>query len=283
MLKTLRVVRTIPALRRALGRWRDSGETVALVPTMGALHAGHLSLVRLAQRKADRVVVSVFVNPTQFGPDEDFATYPRTWMRDAAELKKARADLVWAPQNQSMYPSGFATQIVPAGAATVGLEDAFRPHFFAAVATVVSKLFLQCLPDIAVFGEKDFQQLKVIEQTVRDLDVPITILAAPTLREADGLAMSSRNAYLTAKQREMAPTLFQILRTSAKSIRQGRSVSRTLNDARRALTRGGFVLDYFEARNSETLQPLGRNRRERIRLLAAARIGATRLIDNIGV
>ena len=195
-----RTVRSLAGLRRATARFRETGATLALVPTMGALHAGHLSLVRLARRRADRVIVSIFVNPAQFAPHEDFATYPRTFAADLAALAALAVDLVWAPTVDVMYPDDFATRIVPAGPAVAGLEDAFRPHFFGGVATVVAKLFLQCLPDIAVFGEKDYQQLKVVTQMAKDLAIPLRVVPGKTVREKDGLALSSRNAYLSAER-----------------------------------------------------------------------------------
>ena len=218
------VIGTIGALRRALGRYRNAGETIALVPTMGALHAGHVALVQLARRKADRVVVSIFVNPAQFAPHEDFSAYPRNLETDLAKLTELKVDLVWAPTVQEMYPEGFATRIVPEGPALVGLEDAFRPHFFGGVATVVAKLLAQVLPDIAVFGEKDYQQLKVITRMARDLDLPRKIIGAPTVREHDGLALSSRNAYLSAAERALAPTLHRVLADCAGKVRRGRAV-----------------------------------------------------------
>ena len=184
---------------------------MALVPTMGALHAGHHALVKLARRRADRVTVSIFVNPTQFAPNEDLATYPRTFAADVAALGDGGADLVWAPSTATMYPDGFATRIVPQGPALAGLEDAFRPHFFAGVATVVAKLLIQCEPDIAVFGEKDYQQLVVVRRLTRDLGLKTRIVGAPTVREPDGLALSSRNRYLSAKERAAAPTLYRVL------------------------------------------------------------------------
>ena len=183
---------------------------------MGALHAGHLALVRLAQRRADRVIVSIFVNPAQFAPHEDLNTYPRTLPADLAALAALKTDLVWSPTVATMYPAGFATQIVPDGPAKAGLEDAFRPHFFAGVATVVAKLLIQCAPDIAVFGEKDYQQLKVVTQMARDLDLPTRIVGAPVVREADGLALSSRNRNLTPRERDAAPTLHRVLAACAQ-------------------------------------------------------------------
>ena len=283
MAHQFRVTRNLAALRRVTAGYREAGETIALVPTMGALHAGHQSLVELAKRKAHRVVVSIFVNPTQFGPKEDFATYPRSWDTDVAALKSAKIDLIWAPQLRIMYPPGFATRIVPEGPAVAGLEDAFRPHFFGGVATVVAKLFIQAQPDIAIFGQKDYQQLKVIERMVADMALPVRIVAAPTMREKDGLAMSSRNAYLSAQDRAAAPVLYRVLRGVATGLRRGEPLERNLAKARTEIDRAGFTLDYLEARDAETLQPLGARPKGRIRLLVAARIGKTRLIDNIAV
>jgi len=283
MAQRVAVARDLAALRRRLGRFRAAGETVALVPTMGALHEVHLSLVRLARRKAARVVVSVFDNPKRFAPHEDLASYPRTWAMDLAALGRLKADLVWAPSVKTMYPPGFATRIAPEGPARAGLEDRFRSHFFGGVATVVAKLFLQCTPDIAVFGEKDFQQLKVVTQMVQDLGLPLRIVAGRTIRDRDGLALSSRNAYLTPAQRSIAPTLYRVLRDSAAAIRQRRPVGGVLARGRKAIARAGFVLDYLEARHAQTLEPIRSLQDGPIRLLAAAKLGTTRLIDNVGV
>lgn len=277
------VARDLAKLRRTVGRWRAAGETVALVPTMGALHAGHLALVRLAQRRADRVIVSIFVNPTQFAPHEDLATYPRTWDADLDALSRLSADLVWAPTARVMYPPDFATRIAPAGPAQAGLEDKFRPHFFGGVATVVAKLFLQCQPDVAVFGEKDFQQLKVVTQMVKDLTLPLRIVPGRTVREKDGLALSSRNAYLTPAQRAAAPTLYRVLRASAADIKRGQPIKVVLARGRSVITRAGFAVDYFEARHADTLALVRGLKDGPIRLLVAAKIGTTRLIDNAGV
>ena len=276
-------VRTVPALRRAIARYRRADEKIALVPTMGALHAGHLALVRLARRRARRVIVSIFVNPAQFGPHEDFASYPRSFDTDAAALAGAGADLIWAPALETMYPSGFATRIVPEGPAKAGLEDAFRPHFFSGVATVVAKLLTQCAPDVAVFGEKDYQQLKVIVRLARDLDLPVKILGAPIVREADGLALSSRNAYLSASERAAAPALHQVLSDCAARIARGGAITGVLQDGRAAIEQAGFALDYLEARHAQTLATIARAKEGPIRLLVAARIGRTRLIDNVAV
>jgi pantoate--beta-alanine ligase len=277
------VVRTLPALRRALDAARSGGKTVALVPTMGALHAGHLALVRLARKQADRVVVSIFVNPTQFGPTEDFGRYPRTWNADLAALAGENVDIVWAPTPEAMYPKGFATRLAPAGAATAGLEDRFRPHFFGGVATVVAKLFLQCRPDIAVFGQKDYQQLRVVTRMATDLDLPLRIAGAPTVRERDGLARSSRNVYLSPQERAAAPVLYASLRACAEEIRHGKRIAAALTAARAKIRRAGFAIDYVEARHAETLAPVRSQKDGPIRLLVAAKIGSTRLIDNIAV
>jgi pantoate--beta-alanine ligase len=275
------VVHKLARLRGAIARWRVDGDTIALVPTMGALHAGHLSLVRLARRRADRVVVSIFVNPAQFGPREDFAAYPRTFAPDVKALREAQADLVWAPTVAEMYPDDFAVQVVPEGPAAVGLEDATRPHFFAGVATVVAKLLLQCRPDVAVFGEKDYQQLRVVAAMARDLDLPVKIVGAPIVREADGLAMASRNVYLTPDERAVAPALYRVLKLCAEKIAAGRPIAAILAEGREALERAGFRLDYLEARDAETLRRPAKGRP--LRLLAAATLGRTRLIDNVAI
>jgi pantoate--beta-alanine ligase len=276
-------MRTLPTLRRVLARWHDTGETIALVPTMGALHEGHLSLVRLARRRARRVIVSIFVNPAQFAPNEDFASYPRTFDADVAALAEAGVDLIWAPPGEAMYGSGFATRIVPEGPAKVGLEDAFRPHFFGGVAIVVAKLLIQCAPDVAVFGEKDFQQLKVITRLAADLDLPVKIIGAPIVREADGLAMSSRNAYLSPPERAVAPTLYRVLGECGAAIARGDRIARVLDEGGAAIEGAGFQLDYLEARHADTLQKVETAADGPLRLLVAARIGRTRLIDNVAV
>jgi pantoate--beta-alanine ligase len=278
-----RVARTIPALRRTIARLRRRGEKIALVPTMGALHDGHLALVRLARRRARHVVVSIFVNPAQFAPHEDFASYPRSFDADVAALAKLGVDVVWAPTVEVMYPNGFASRIAPEGPAKVGLEDAFRPHFFSGVATVVSKLLIQCAPDVAVFGEKDFQQLKVITRVTADLDLPVKIVGAPIVREKDGLAMSSRNAYLSVAERAAAPTLYRVLRDCASRIADDERIARVLDDGGAEIERAGFRLDYLEARHAESLAKVASVQDGPIRLLVAAHIGQTRLIDNVAV
>jgi pantoate--beta-alanine ligase len=278
-----RIVRTLPALRRAIERFQQTGEKIALVPTMGALHEGHLSLVRLARRRARRTIVSIFVNPAQFAPTEDFVSYPRNLKADLLALAGTGADLAWVPANETMFPTGFALRIEPGGPAAVGLEDKYRPHFFSGVATVVAKLFLQCRPDIAIFGEKDYQQLTVITALARDLDLPIKILGAPTAREKDGLALSSRNAYLSAEERKVAPLLYRALLDCAERIRSGAKPAEAAEQGRVALAAAGFVPDYLEARHAGTLQQIEPRSDGPIRLLVAARLGTTRLIDNIGV
>jgi pantoate--beta-alanine ligase len=277
------VVRTVKALRRLVGAWQASGERVALVPTMGALHAGHIALVKAGQKRATRVVVSIFVNPTQFSPTEDLSKYPRTFAADRAKLTAAKADLIFAPSASEMYPDGFATTVSLAGPAAVGLEDAFRPTHFPGVATIVCKLFTQCRPDIAVFGEKDYQQLQVVTHMARDLDLGVKVIGVPTVREPDGLAMSSRNRFLSAAERETALVLNRVMSETACNIRAGLASETAVRAAREAIIAAGFALDYLELRDAATLAPVGKVTAAPIRLLVAARIGATRLIDNVAV
>ncbi|MEH2626480.1 pantoate--beta-alanine ligase [Bradyrhizobium sp. AZCC 1719] len=277
------VVRTVPALRRAVEALRSRKAAVALVPTMGALHDGHMSLVRLAKRRSQKVVVSIFVNPTQFAPTEDFGSYPRTWKADLAKLTAEKVDLVWNPDVKAMYPDGFATRIVPEGPATAGLEDRFRPHFFGGVATVVGKLFTQVRPDVAIFGEKDFQQLRVVTQMAADLDLGVKVIGSRTVRERDGLAMSSRNVYLSAEERQTAPTLHRAMKESAKRLKAGEDFEAAMAAGRELITAAGFALDYFEARHAGTLAPIASIKDGPVRILVAAKLGTTRLIDNIGV
>ena len=250
------VVRTVPALRRAVEALRARKATTALVPTMGALHDGHVSLVRLAKRRAQKVIVSIFVNPTQFAPTEDFGSYPRTWKSDVAKLAAEKVDLIWNPDVKVMYPDGFATRILPEGPAIAGLEDRFRPHFFGGVATVVGKLFTQCRPDVAIFGEKDFQQLRVVTQMARDLDLGVRVIGSRTVRERDGLAMSSRNVYLTPEQRQAAPELYRVMKLSAARLRAGEAADAVMAAGADLIRNAGFALDYFEVRHAETLAPI---------------------------
>jgi pantoate--beta-alanine ligase len=279
----LRVVRTVKALRATIASFRSRKSSIALVPTMGALHDGHIALVRLARRQARRTVVSIFVNPAQFAPHEDFGRYPRTWKADIAALGAEKADLVFAPEVAELYPEGFATRIAPEGPALAGLEDKYRPHFFGGVATIVAKLLIAAMPDIAIFGEKDYQQLLVIRRLARDLALPIKILGGRTVREKDGLALSSRNVYLTPDERKAAPILHRTLQESAAAIAGGAPLAEIMASGKAAIERAGFKIDYFEARNAETLIPIASPKEGPIRLLVAAKLGATRLIDNLGV
>jgi pantoate--beta-alanine ligase len=274
--------RTVAGIRARVGAWRGQSEKVALIPTMGALHEGHLALIRVALETADRTVVSIFVNPTQFGANEDFGTYPRNEEADLAALAELGVDAVFAPSVEEMYPEGFATEVRVAGPAE-GLETDFRPHFFSGVATVVAKLLIACTPDSAIFGEKDYQQLLVIKRAVADLGIPVEIRGCPTVREADGLALSSRNAYLSPQEREIAPLLHRALLRAAAALHTGAPPSRVLPAANNDLREAGFRVDYFELRNAETLAPVNDPKTEPLRLLAAAWLGKTRLIDNIAV
>ena len=277
------IARTVPALRRALEGLHKRKATIALVPTMGALHDGHVSLVRLAKQRARRVVVSIFVNPTQFAPTEDFGSYPRTWKADLAKLTAEGVDLIWNPDVKTMYPDGFASRILTDGPATAGLEDRFRPHFFGGVTTVVGKLFAQCRPDFAIFGEKDFQQLRVVARMAADLDLAVKVVGSKTVRERDGLAMSSRNVYLSPEERHAAPVLFQTLKETAHRLRGGDDLKAAQRGGEQRITATGFAVDYFEARHAETLAPVASIKDGPLRILVAARIGNTRLIDNVAV
>jgi pantoate--beta-alanine ligase len=277
------IARTIATLDRATRKFRAADESVALVPTMGALHAGHVELIKRGRRKADRVVVSIFVNPAQFAPHEDFASYPRPFDADIAALCRLSVDLVWAPTLDAMYPQGFATRISVKGPAEADLEDRFRPHFFGGVATVVAKLFAQCRPDYAMFGEKDYQQLKTVTRMAADLDLKVAVVGVPTVRETDGLAMSSRNAYLDQKERAVAPTLHRVLRQCAARIAAGEAIARVVAEGWNEIEAAGFAVDYLEARNAETLARAEILADGPLRLLVAARLGKTRLIDNVAV
>jgi pantoate--beta-alanine ligase len=278
----VQIVRTIAALRQALAIFRAAGESVALVPTMGALHAGHLALVEEARRRAKRAVVSIFVNPTQFGPNEDLAAYPRREATDVKLLEGAGCDLLWLPSVEEMYPEGTSTTVHVAGVSE-GLDGAVRPGHFDGVATVVAKLFNQVRPDTAVFGEKDYQQLAVIRRLNRDLDFGIDIVGVATQREDDGLARSSRNIYLSDTNRAVARALPRALGEAARAIQAGGEIGAILDQARRRIMAAGFdSVDYVELRDAGTLAPMDVLDRK-ARLLAAARIGGTRLIDNLAV
>jgi len=274
-----KVVTTVAGLREALAERKAAGKSrVGLVPTMGALHAGHLALVRGARSHSDTVVVSIFVNPTQFAPHEDFDAYPRTLEADMEKLEGG-ADIVFAPKVTEMYPHGHATTISVAGP-SAGLETDFRPHFFAGVATVVAKLLIAALPDIALFGEKDYQQLLVVKRLVRDLGLPVEIIGVPTLREADGLAMSSRNAYLNPDERKIAGALNVILKNATAQARHG-DLRAAEASAIEALWAAGFShVDYVAIRDAETLDHIS-TLEHPARILVAAKVGKTRLIDNM--
>ncbi|HEY0437493.1 MAG TPA: pantoate--beta-alanine ligase [Phenylobacterium sp.] len=284
MAASLATVRTVADLRAQVMAWRAAGQRVALTPTMGALHEGHLSLVRLARTRADRVVASLFVNPTQFAPHEDFDAYPRDEARDAALLASAGCDLLYAPGVEAMYAPGFATTVTVSGVSEP-LDGAARPGHFAGVATVVTKLLLQAGPDVAVFGEKDYQQLQVIRRLVADLDIAVEIVGAPVVREADGLAMSSRNAYLTPAERPVAAELRRALSQAAARVRGGDPVADAEGEAVAALTAAGFSrVDYVEVRGPADLARLGPGPIAGPgRILGAAVLGRTRLIDNLEV
>ncbi|WP_024278852.1 pantoate--beta-alanine ligase [Xanthobacter sp. 126] len=276
-----RVVGRVRELRSAVAGFRAEGSKVALVPTMGALHVGHMALAEKARERAGRTVVSIFVNPTQFAPHEDFDKYPRALEADLTKLAEVGVDLVYAPTSTEMYPAGFATRI-SVGGPSEGLETDFRPHFFGGVATVVGKLFIQCAPDYAMFGEKDYQQLKVVTRLSRDLDLGVEVVPVPTIREEDGLALSSRNAYLDEEQRKIAPVIYAALTRAAEQIRAGTEPQAAVATASGMISALGLEVDYVAARNAETLAPL-KDAKEPIRLLAAAWLGQTRLIDNIPV
>ena len=280
----LPIVRTVADLRAEVAAWKRAGLRVGLVPTMGALHAGHLSLVTLIKRSCDKCVASLFVNPKQFAAHEDLDRYPRDEAGDAALLQSAGCDLLFAPTLDVMYPPGFATAVTVSGV-SAPLEGEMRPHFFGGVATVVAKLLLQCLPDAAAFGEKDYQQLLVIRKMVADLDIPVEILAGETVREADGLAMSSRNAYLTAEQRKTAGQLNVIARAAIAKIEADGDVFAALTEAQAALAVAGFSpIDYVALHDATTFARIEtRTLRVPGRLLIAAHLGATRLIDNFAV
>ncbi len=282
MSTALPIVRDVASLRGQVSAWRAGGGRIGLVPTMGALHEGHLSLVRAAKAKCAQVVASLFVNPRQFAPHEDFERYPRDEAGDAKMLADAGCDLLFAPERAVMYPEGFATNVIVTSVSTP-LEGQMRPHFFGGVATVVTKLLLQALPDAAYFGEKDYQQLLVIKQLARDLDVPTQIVGCPTVREHDGLAMSSRNAYLSADERRAAGRLNVILHDAIKALHRGEAIAEVESEAARHVHAAGFSgVDYVAVRDAQNLDVIGTLARP-ARILAAAWLGKTRLIDNMAV
>jgi pantoate--beta-alanine ligase len=279
---TVPIVRSTTELRSTVAAWRAQGARIAVVPTMGALHAGHLSLVSAAMNLANRVIVTLFVNPRQFGNATDLATYPRTETEDAAKLAPLGAHLLYAPGETEMYPAGFATTVSVSGVSE-GLCGAYRPGHFDGVATVVTKLFLQTGADIAVFGEKDFQQLHVVRRMTRDLDIPIEIVGCPTVRELDGLALSSRNVRLSNREREIAPKLAMIMSDAARKLVSATVAEPILQEAKAAIVAAGYrEVEYLELRAEDDLSPLVRVDRP-ARLLAAAWLGQTRLIDNVKV
>ncbi len=280
---TVPIVRTVATLRAGIAIWRQEGQTIALVPTMGALHDGHLALVQEGMRQADRVIVSIFVNPAQFGPGEDFGCYPRVEALDRSRLATIGTHLLFAPTGGGMYPEGFSTTVRVAGLSE-GLCGAFRPVHFSGVATVVTKLLLQSLPDVALFGEKDYQQLQVIRRLVQDLDIPVRVVGVPTVREADGLALSSRNAYLSPAERSQAGALYQALRAAATAVAGGADPKAVADTTRTQVLAAGFdSVDYLEVCDADTLTPLAGPARRPARVLAAAWLGRTRLIDNMPV
>lgn len=280
--KKPKIVRTVAALRRETAAWRINNHRYAVVPTMGALHDGHLTLVREGLERAERVIVTIFVNPRQFGAIEDLSRYPRDEQGDVAKLAEAGAHLIFAPLPGEVYPENFATTISLAGPATAGLEDKFRPNFFDGVATIVAKLFIQTGADYAMFGEKDYQQLAVVTRMARDLNIPIEVVGVPTMREEDGLAMSSRNRYLSRQERHQATAIYRAISQAAEKIRAGAPPQSATRAAARSLTTLGFKVDYVMARNAETLA-VPQEFDEPMRILAAAWLGKTRLIDNIEV
>ena len=278
-----KIIRSIEGLRRETAKWRNDGLTIAIVPTMGALHEGHLTLVAEGLEHADRVIVTIFVNAKQFGANEDLSRYPRDEASDVAKLAAVGAHLIFAPKAEEMYGENFATAVVLKGPAKANLEDKFRPHFFDGVATIVAKLFIQSAADFAIFGQKDYQQLQVVTRMARDLDIPIEVISVPTVRAPDGLALSSRNQYLTKTERHQATAIYKSLNQAAEKIRNGTDPQKAMRAASRSLTTLGFKVDYVTARNAETLDVPLSHSEEPLRLLAAAWIGKTRLIDNIEV
>lgn len=277
-----KIVRSVEGLRREVARWKTDNLSVALVPTMGALHAGHMELVNQAFQHADRVVASIFVNPKQFSASEDLGRYPRDEDGDVEKLAEANVPLIFAPTAEDIYGADFATTVHVEGPAKAGLEDKYRPQFFDGVATIVAKLFIQSQANYAMFGEKDYQQLQVVSRLVKDLNIPISVIGVPTLRDDDGMALSSRNRFLSKIERAQATAIFKSLNQAADKIRGGGNLQTATRAASRSLTTLGFKVDYVTARNARTLA-VPKNPDEPLRLLAAAWLGKTRLIDNIAV
>lgn len=275
-------ITSLADLQATLEGWRGQGLRIALVPTMGALHEGHIALVQEARRHADKVVVSIFVNPTQFGPNEDFSRYPRTLSEDLEKLRAVNADAAWIPSVQTMYPQGPVSTIHIDEPFTQVMDGAARPGHFDGVATVVAALFTQVQPDTAIFGEKDYQQLLLIKRLVSKLGLHIKIIGMPTQREEDGLARSSRNRYLSEEERAIAPQLHAALQSAASDLRAGRMINESIEPKKGALAAMGFTVDYFELRDANTLAEM-KFYREPARLFVAAKLGITRLIDNIAV
>ncbi len=279
----MNVVRSVADLRSRLAPWRNSGERIGLVPTMGALHDGHLALVRAARAGCNRVVATIFVNPKQFAPTEDLGSYPRRETADLDMLRTAGVDVAFVPAGEEVYPPGFATLVQVSGL-TQGLCGAHRAGHFDGVATVVAKLLIQSLPDTAYFGEKDYQQLMVVRRMARDLDIPVRIEGVTTVREADGLALSSRNAYLTPVERGVAPELARVLRRVAAALaREPQAVEREIERGRAELTKVGLAVEYLEIRDAETLAPVTSAVAAPARVFAAVMLGRTRLIDNVAI
>lgn len=276
------IVRTVAEMRSHVSMWRREGLNVALVPTMGSLHAGHLSLMKVGKERSDRVIATIFVNPLQFAPNEDFETYPRREDSDIQKLVEEDIDLLFAPDVNEMYRPD-ATTTINVGGLTDCLCALSRPGFFDGVATVVTKLLLQALPDIAIFGEKDYQQLLVIKRLATDLDIPVEIIGAPTIREEDGLALSSRNVYLDTKSRSIAPSMYNILNQYASDISNGNDIKKSLQLAKQNMQKSGFEkIEYLDLRSSQTLQACN-DIKKPSRLFAAAWLGSTRLIDNLAI
>lgn len=283
----METLKSVAEIRSRIAEWRSTGGRIGLVPTMGGLHGGHMALVAAARAACRRVAVSVFVNPTQFGPDEDYTSYPRDAAGDAARLEAAGVDVLYAPEVAEMYPDGFQTRVT-VSEMTRGLCGDFRPGHFEGVTTVVAKLFLQVLPDVAFFGEKDYQQLQVVKRLVKDLDIPVAVESVPTVRDADGLALSSRNAYLSEDERHIAPALFRALTALGQKLAAAGNpgapdIASAAEAAKRELLTAGFTaVDYLEVRDAETLAP-AKDLSRPLRALAAVRLGRTRLIDNVAV